>query len=117
MRYRQLTPLGDSTFASGNTQFFINTAYGVAQACITRLKLSSGEWFLDTSEGTPYSTKILGKGTQPTYDLAIQERILNTEGVKSILTYASTLNTATRALTVNAVIDTIYGQATIQVTL
>jgi len=107
MRYRALDANGDSTFCSGETQWLVNSPAAVAQAVQTRLNLYTGEWFLDTSEGTPYSTEILGNNTGSIYDLAIQERILNTEGVSEIVTYQSS-KSAQRALTVQAEIDTIY---------
>lgn len=108
MRYRALDQNGDSTFGSGSTAFFVNNAQAVAQAVETRLLLMTGEWFLDVTEGTPYSTQIIGKTTQ-TYDQAIRDRILGTEGVVSLVTYSSQLNRATRFLTVNAVVQTVYG--------
>lgn len=116
MRYRKLDANGDSTFGSGFTTFLINTPETVAQAVKTRLLLLTNEWFLDTSEGTPYATNILGKGTETLYDLAIQERIFKTEGVNTILSYSSNLS-AQRSLTVEATIDTIYGQTTISMAL
>jgi hypothetical protein len=118
MRYRALDANGDSTFGSGRTAFLVNSPAAVAQLVQTRLLLMTGEWFLDTTEGTPYSTEILGRGTTTTYDPAIQDRILGTEGVISIDTYSSDLNRATRRLTVNATISTIFGgPATINVTI
>lgn len=113
MRYRQLDANGDSTFGSGFTAFLVDSPDAVAQAVLTRLKLLQGEWFLDTTVGVPYATQILGTGTQATRDVTIQSAILNTTGVKSILQYSSTVNTTTRAFTINATIDTIYGQTTI----
>lgn len=117
MRYRALDAAGDGTFASGFTQFLVNSPAAVGQAVLTRLLLLTGEWFLDTSEGTPYSTDILGTGTQTTYDLAIQDRILNTEGVVGIVNYSSVNPAGTRRLTVQATIDTIYGQTEITANL
>jgi len=67
----------------------------------------TGEWFLDTSEGTPYATQILENNTENVYDLAIQDRILNTQGVAAIISYQSTKNSQ-RALTVQSSVDTIY---------
>ena len=123
MRYRALDANGDSTFGSGNTQFLVNSPAAVGQAVLTRLELFTGEWFLDTSEGTPYATEILGTGTESVYDLAIQDRILNTEGVASIVSYQSS-KSAERALTVTCTVDTIYSddftgnsQTTISTTL
>lgn len=117
MRYRQLDPNGDSTFGSGFTAFLVDTPDAVAQAVLTRLLLWTEEWFLDSSEGTPYKTQILGKGTQTLYDLAIQQRILGTEGVLEIASYSSNFSASTRRLTVSAQIKTIYGQTTITAVL
>ena len=107
MRYRALDSNGDSRFGSGNSPYLVNSPAAVAQAVQTRLLLMTGEWFLDTSEGTPYAQDILGKNTQNIYDLAIQERILGTEGVASIVSYQSTKNNQ-RQLSVQAEIETIY---------
>lgn len=112
MRYRKLTADGDYTFGKGNQQFHVNTPEGVAQAVRTRLALWTGEWFLDMTEGTPFTTQVMGTGTQALYDSAIKDRILGTDGVLSISDYASTLD-RDRKLTVSAKITTIYGEATL----
>ncbi len=104
---------GDYVFGQGASEFLVNSSEAVAQAVETRLALISGEWFLDTTEGTPYLTQILGAGTSAVYDQAIKTRILGTQGVLSIVSYSSSKNTTTRALTVNASISTLYGSTTI----
>lgn len=112
MKYRALDANGDYTFGRSMAEFLNNSPAAVAQAVLTRLMLAQGEWFLDTTDGTPYSTQILGTHTQPLYDQAIQERILDTPGVQSIDDYASTLDQQ-RNLRVAALITTVYGQTTI----
>lgn len=112
MRYRTLSPTGDFVFGAGPAEFLVNTPDAVGQAVRTRLLLAEGEWYLDSTEGTPYATEILGTGTQSLYDQAIRERILGTEGVLSITSYVSYL--AERNLTVIATIDTIYGVVQVQ---
>jgi hypothetical protein len=114
MRYRALSASGDYTFGQGTKNFLVNSPDAVAQAVITRLKLLAGEWFLDITEGTPYSTEVLGTGTRDTYDEAVRDRILGTEGVLEITGYSSTYSGETRNLTVSATISTIYGETTIQ---
>ena len=109
MRYRALDPNGDSTFCSGNTRFLVNSPAAVAQAVKTKLGLLQGEWFLDKTKGVPYATQILGTATQATRDLAIQNAILNTEGVLDIAQYSSSVNPTTRAFSVTVTLDTIYG--------
>ena len=116
MRYRALTASGDSSFGSGFTSFLVDTPKTVAQAVDTRLGLMAGEWWLDVTEGTPYSTEIIGMGVTSTYDKAIRKRISETTGVNDITSYSSSLNRSTRALTVSAEIDTIYGSTTVDTT-
>lgn len=113
MRYRALDSNGDSTFGSGQTRFLVDSPEAVAQAVKTRLLLIQGEWFLDKTEGVPYATQILGTGTQATRDVAVQNAILKTEGVKGISAYSSSVNADTRRFSVTATIDTIYGSTSI----
>lgn len=113
MRYRKLDPQGDYSVDPGAT-WLINTPEAVAQAVRTRLKLFTDEWFLDLNEGVERD-RIVGNRTQGTRDQEVQQRILQTKGVRSILAYASRADTQTRKFTVGAVIDTIYGAAKINV--
>jgi len=116
MRYRQLTPSGDGTMFSGNTQFLVDSPAAVAQAVLTKLKLWQGEWFLDSSVGTPYTQQVLGTGTQNTRDIAIQSIILGTEGVLDAIGYQSSVNG--RQFTVNVQqLITIYGSTELSVSL
>ena len=106
---------GDFSFGSG-LPFLVNSGACVAQAILTRLKLAAGEWFLDQSEGTPYSGQILGHNTAATRDLALRIRILETPGVLQIAEYMSFVDSS-RAMVVIASVDTIYGPAQINATL
>jgi len=115
MRYRKLDANGDYSFGQSQNNFWVDVPDGVAQAVKTRLALLQGEWYLDSTEGTPYSTKILGTGTKDLYDIAIRDRILGTTGVNSIVSYSSSLNN--RILSVAVTIDTIYGTTQITVSL
>lgn len=117
MRYRKLSPTGDYVFGHSLADFLIDSPECVAQAILTALELFQGEWFLDLTAGVPYSTKILGVGTVPTYDLAIQQAILNVPGVTSIETYSSDLDRVKRKLSVSATVNTQYGQAEIETVL
>lgn len=107
MKYRQLDVNRDYQLGF---PFMVNTPDCVAQAVLTRLLLWRGEWFLDTREGTPYMQDILGHNTN--YDFEIQARILGTPGVTELINYSSNID-STRNLTVNAQIQTVYGQVTI----
>lgn len=111
MRYRRLDNDGDMTFGSQQKDFLRDAPTAVVQAVITRLKLWVDEWFLDTSEGTPYVQAALGKYTSQTIAPAIRERILTTEGVTEITAFEVIFNPDTRVAKVEATIETIYGPA------
>ena len=112
MRYRKLDSNGDYVFGHRSSDFYVDTAEAVAQAVQTRLKLATGDWFLDLTEGTPYFPSILGHGTNATYDIALKQRILGTPGVTGIENYQSSLDPNTRRLTVVCQINTRYGTVT-----
>lgn len=109
MRYRAMDANGDYLFGN-TTPFLIDTPAAVAQAISTRLKLYTGEWFLDNREGLDKS-QILGYDTQGTRDLVIKRRIAGTRGFEQMTSYESDVNVRDFDVTVN--VDTIYGPATL----
>jgi hypothetical protein len=113
LRYRALTSTGDYSFGLGPQEFLVDTPATVAQAVLTALLLHQGEWFLDLTAGMPWETQVLGYGTQSLYDAAIKNEILNVQGVLSIVSYSSSLNKTTRALSVEVTINTIFGAASL----
>lgn len=125
MRYRKLTGFGqgvpvnggDYSFGHDQEDFFANDPTTVAQAVLTALMLHQGEWFLDTTVGMPWETQVLGFGTQSLYDSAIKNAILGVENVTSIEQYSSDLNTVTRNLSVNAIVNTAFGQAKVNTSI
>lgn len=120
MRIRKQTSSGDYQFGHSLGDFWYNAVDGVGQAILTRLRLYTGEWYLDVDEGTPWGAiplndavvargQILANNTALTRDLALKQRVLQTEGVLSILEYSSSTDPNTRTFNVNMVVDTIYG--------
>jgi hypothetical protein len=110
VRYRKLDENGDYVFGHGNADFLIDSPDTVRQLIETRLALHVGEWFLDETSGTAWD-QIIGKGTNKTYDLVIQTRILQTQGVDKrigILQYQSSVDPDSRSLTIAALMQTIY---------
>jgi hypothetical protein len=110
-----LDPGGDYTFGQGVAGFHVNTADGVAQAVATRLRLYTGDYFLDQLEGTAWRGRVLGKNTRSTHDLELRTRILGSAGVAGLPVYRSVLDGETRRLAVQAAIDTIYGRTAVAV--
>jgi hypothetical protein len=122
MRYRKLDADGDMIFGHGAADFWHDQPEGVGQSVMTRLLLFSGEWYLDTTAGTPWGGfplndlvvqqgRILGVHTQLSRDAAIRERIVSTDGVAALTEYYSTIDPETRGFSVGATIDTIYGRS------
>ena len=113
MRYRREDADGDYTFGRGDDTWLVNSPECVAQAVKTRFLLWYGQWFLDTTAGTPWVQSVLGKQRPEAYSLAIRQRILETQGVNSILSFDTTLNASSRRVVFTATIDTIYGSTTL----
>lgn len=111
VRYRKLDANGDYSFGHGQADFFVNEPAAVGQAILTRLYLNLGEWFLNTSDGTDWKTKVLGKYTAATRDPVVRERIFGTPHVLSMSGYYSTLDPATRRWVAYGDVQTTYGTA------
>lgn len=109
MRYRKLTADGDMVFGKGSNGHYRDQPEAVAQLVRTRLRLMLGEWFLDTTDGTPWLTKVLGKYTEATRTLALKDRILSTPGVQSVDSYSAAFDPDKRVFNMQATITTIYG--------
>jgi hypothetical protein len=99
---------GDMRFGHGLADFWINVPDAPATAVMYRLKMSSGEWWLNTSLGTPWQTKVIGFGTASTRDPVIRSQILGTQDITTIGAYSSSLDRNTRGWSVNAQLQTIY---------
>ena len=114
MRYRKLDENGDFSAGHGSADFFVDQPEAVGQSVLTRLRLWSGEWFLDTDEGTPYSTQVLGAHRRQAAGPAIKMRVASTEGVTSVNNFGADYDGDARALTVTAEVDTVYGETQIE---
>lgn len=107
MRYRALSSTGDYTWGQNAANFLVNSPEAVAQLVLTRLRLLQGEWFLDKTAGTPYSTQVLGKTSANQRNAAIRRVVLTTQGVLSILSFSTAV--VNRKLSMVIGINTIYG--------
>ena len=88
----------------------VRDAERVRQQLLIKLKLWTGEWFLDTEFGTPYMQEILGKQlTLSGAIVAIRKSILEVEGVRQILAFAYRFDNVTRTLAIGFTADTPYG--------
>lgn len=87
----------------------------VAQSITTRLWLYLGEYFLDTTDGTPWYQQILTKTIDANVaSTVIKRRILTTYGVKKITEFNMDFNIRERALTIRFTCQTIYGDVSLE---
>lgn len=114
MRIRKLDADGDRLFGHSQGDFFVNSPEGVAQCVLTRLKLYVGDWFLDTSDGTPWYTRVFGKRTESVRDAVIKSRILGTPGVTGIISYSSQVSRDLRHFAIQCQVSTAYDTDTSQ---
>lgn len=114
MRYRKLDGNGDMTFGGQQADFWRDVPQAVAQAVWTRLRLWLGEWFLDTTDGTPWLQAALGEGKRQTIEPAVRARILGTQGCTGIEAFEFDFEPDTRTARIDATINTIYGNAVLR---
>lgn len=112
MRYRALSSTRDYTIGA---PFLVNSPQCVGQAVLTRLELFLGEWFLDTSDGTPWFQSIVGKHPNTDPNTFVKQRILGTPNVTSIVAFSGTFNGPTRKYTMTTTIATAFGNTTISI--
>lgn len=105
MKLRIVDYSGDMCFGKSLNDFQENTRGMVAQLISSRLRLWVGEFFADTSDGMPWSQDVLGNRTTSTYDAAVKDRILSTEGVVSIKSYSSSLVNRKLSVTVSVLTE------------
>lgn len=122
LRKRDLTPdpltgqpTYDMTFGHGVRDYWRDVPDAPAQLVAERLSLWTADWFLDRSEGTPYRTEVLGRGTDSTRDRAVRTRVLATQGVKAITSYGSQVDRDARKMGAQIVISTVYGAQAVTV--
>lgn len=109
MRYRKLDENRDMVFGNQQNDFWRDVPDAPAQAVGTRLRLISGEWFLDLSEGVPYQVSALGTGKMGTIEPMFRSAILDTQGVTAISDWSSSYDPDNRTYSLSATIDTLYG--------
>jgi hypothetical protein len=91
----------------------IDNAERVAQQIAITLRFWYGEWFLDTTDGTPYLEHILVKSPNIAHIRQIlAERIKSVEGVRSLISMDLRYDKVRRTLDVEYSADTNYGLLT-----
>ena len=113
MTVRKLDNNGD--IVTSGVQF-ITERDEIAQTVKTRLRLFLGEYFRDTTDGTPWFESILGKGSAlSNKEAVLRNRIVRTPGVIRLTSFSTDYDLTTRRYSVSAGILTQYGIAELTV--
>ena len=115
MRVRQLTSTYDYAFGQSQNNFLVNSPAAVAQIVQTSLLLFLGEWYLDATLGIPWFEGVIGKYSQATADLTVQDYISQIQDVTNIPSYQSIDTQSNRSYLANATIDTTFGTTEIEI--
>lgn len=113
MRIRKQDENGDYVFGRGASDFYVNVPDAVRLACVYRLQMNLGEWWLDLSSGTPWGTKVIGRQTESTRDPVVRSRVLGTPNVIALTNYSSTLDRDTRKWSVSGMVTTKFSTSPI----
>ncbi len=100
---------GDMMFGK-NLDNFCRDAQACAQNVETKLRTFMGEWFMDTTYGTPWFQDIFVKPlNQPLAEADIKAVIYSVTGVNEITSFSFDLDSANRTATIRCGLSTIYG--------
>lgn len=114
MRTRKLDENGDVVYGNGFRAYEVDTPLAVGLAVEFRMQLFLGEWFLNTGDGTPWDTDVLGKYTAAKRGPVLRARILGTPNVLTLDTFST--STVGRAFNYLATVTTVYGNSSLAVT-
>jgi hypothetical protein len=109
MRDFALDTDGDIAIVNGDF-VLVDGAERVRQQAQIKLKLWTGEWFLDTAFGTPWLDGILGKGVSISAALALlQASLMEIDGVSGIDTIIYAYDEQKRKLNLSIALNSAYG--------
>lgn len=116
MRVRALTANYDYAFGQSQNNFLVNSAQAVAQIVETNFNLWLGEWYLDVTQGMPWTEGVVdAKVSQAEADATVQAYLANIPNVTDISDFSSTDDQSDRLYSATASIDTPYGSEDIEI--
>ena len=114
IRVRRLNKNWDPVYGSGVDDYVFDQE-AVMQIIESRLRLWQGEWWENLKEGLPMFQRIIGKlGTNKAIvDRLLQNRILGSPHVISIVKFVSEFTGTTRGYECEATVNTEFGILTV----
>ncbi len=113
MIFSALDENGDWTFGKGLNSY-VKGLDAILLNIKTRLLFWKGECFFALDEGIDYNNLLSSPNSQA-LEVEIRRTILTSEGVIRIVSFSATHDETERHTNIEATIDTIYGQAQIEV--
>lgn len=106
--------IGDMRISSGSFARLQDRPSSIAQACTVELRWFFGEWFADTSRGTPWFRDLLGKVgvTEALVRAVIGRQLRKVAGVRRMASASVIVDGTTGHCTVTDVVVEIEGGAT-----
>lgn len=101
MRDLALNTSGDLDLASRGLRLTARGAEALAQKLRVRLRISQGEWFLDTRVGVPYYTDVMGKQPKGAVEALLRRVIATCPGVAAVERFSFAVNASTRRATLS----------------
>lgn len=105
----------DYTFGNNMNDYYVDSPEAVARLIEGVIEMWLGEYFLDTSLGTPYLQEILGNQSIVTAGDAFRAVVLSVPYVTGIETFNMTSDQNTRILNLTSNVNTQFGQIPIDV--
>jgi hypothetical protein len=106
MIVRAIDGENDWQFGKGKNDYKSNNS-AIAQNIKTRLQSFLGDCFFDVPAGIDWFN-LLGSKNQIALELSVRTIILNTVGVVSVVSSQVSLDSATRLITMNYVVNTVF---------
>jgi len=106
----RLTPAGDWTFGKGRANY-AQRSEAITQTVSTRIKSMRGDWFLDTSHGSPWRGILGQPGDETRLVAEVRRVVLATQGVRQVTRVTAT-RAADRSVSVSLTYRDIYNTET-----
>lgn len=108
MIVRSLDNLGDWRFGKGRNDY-LSQNKAVIQDISTRLNMFLGDCFFASADGIDWFN-LLGSKNELALQLSVRTTILNTVGVKGLVSLAIFIDPSSRRITMTYTVNTIYTQ-------
>lgn len=110
MIVRSLDDSGDWTFGKGRNNYLVDNK-AIMQSIATRLRSFLGDCFFAPAAGLDWFN-LLGAKDKIALELGVRTTILNTAGVKSIVSVNIALDETTRLITMSYTVTTVFTEQT-----